>query len=199
MKVRLGFVSNSSSSSFVITEKKLNDVIKATENNMDYTEVKDQDREALLNGIITRAQEDIDGGWDVDENNKKISRAKELLSHPEVKIYLTNLICDGYWTTDLFFEDENLIEYATSAAYYDLIPYTNYNINIYPEDCLSRKFDLSELNAKHKKIIIEVFNSFTGDEIKSTAKKLDFTGLSQSSRKLLCDLFTEYKNMEAEE
>ena len=121
------------------------------------------------------------------------------MSHPEVKIYLTDLISDGYWTTDLFFEDENLIEYATSVVYYNLIPYTNYNINIYPEDCLSRKFDLSELNEKHRKIIIEVFNSFTGDEIKSTAKKLDFTGLSQSSRKLLCDLFTEYKNMETEE
>lgn len=199
MKVRLGFVSNSSSSSFVITEKKLDDVIKATENNMDYTEVKDQDREALLNGIITRAQEDIDGGWDVDENNKKISRAKELLSHPEIKIYLTDLISDGYWTTDLFFEDENLIEYATSTVYCDLIPYTTYDINIYPEDCLSRNFDLSELNAKHRKIIIEVFNSFTGDEIKSTAKKLDFTSLSQSSRKLLCDLFTKYRDMETEE
>lgn len=196
MKIRLGFVSNSSSSSFVITENKLDKVRDAANDSFAYTEIDPKDREAILRGIIARAQEDINGQWDVEENTKKIERAKDLLViRPETKLYLTDLISDGYWTTDLFYEDNDVIEYATSTMYCDLPQYEG-SISIYPEDCLSHEFNLENLNKKHRELLIDVYNSLSPDEVSKTVRTLDFTYLSQDSRKIICDLYKKYEEIE---
>ena len=198
MKIRLGFVSNSSSSSFVITENKLDEIYKATDNDVDIIEVKDIDRESLLHGIIRRAQENIDSSWDVDESIEKINRANYLLEHPEVKIYLTGLISDGYWTDGLFFDDPEVIEYAESHYYHGLVPYEG-QIEIFGEDCISNRFDISSLeNEKHKKVLIDIFNCFNPeDKVIKDVNKLNFTYISQDVRKIICDLYNEFKNLES--
>lgn len=151
MKIRSGFVSNSSSSSFVLVGPSKKLLEKIGNEGWSYEEANNV---LDKNGILEFVK------MSDDSSEKLVERAFKAKDDCDIKVYLTRMIYDG---EDLYRELENnpdcAVEYIGNSL--DGVPYNhNTEVPIRKIDYWSENLDMFQLTDAQRHIIRELYLHF---------------------------------------
>lgn len=157
MKIRNGFVSNSSSSSFLIIGD--NEDRRNIKDNYFYPlNINPRLRKKILKDAYRRIDRRIKSGYPFEEDEGDLKILKTALKSPELPVYMTSRISDSQ---DVYYDIDNLtnsVEYEIEYEYADELMYNGVVIEV-PKSVLEESINLELLTPEQQSKLIKYYNS----------------------------------------
>ena len=157
MKIRSGFVSNSSSSSFIILG----------ENNYNCPQIQldEKDKQVLLSNFLLRDKAAENAEYIVIDRltPEKIDNINKALENTEMPVYLTSMIGDWNDVYDKLSDENHSFEYMVSSQNCDddVVFYKDdSDFSIRSIDYPSKNPDLDKLSYAQKEILLQLYTYF---------------------------------------